>query len=317
MEHINLNKLSLKEKIAQMIIVNGNSFDKRFGELGVGGIFLDDLNTKQEYKETIRKYQRNSQIKLFVATDMEGYWNPFKNFYKSKTFGEIKTPKDAYFLGKEHGKILKELGFNLNFSPVVEVRNNVWPGRSFRGTLKEVKEKIRQYVKGLHKEKIFAVAKHYPGGSMIKDPHWFKFKTKIHKEDLELFDETIKSGIDMIMIGHPIVYGAINSENKQCTVSKKIILGLKRKFNGLIVTDAVTMMGLRWSYLFNFKKVYPELVKAGNDLLLDSSKFSIYSKILKRVNEIENAVKKKEILEERINESVKRILSVKGYKVID
>ncbi len=316
MEKINFSGLSLKQKISQMIIVNGNVFDKRFTGLGVGGIFLDNLKTKKEYKETIAKYQNNSKIRLFVATDMEGYRNPFKNFYKSKIFGKIKNRKEAYFLGKEHGRILKELGFNLNFSPVVEIRNNVWPGRNFRGSLKEVKEKIKEYIKGLHKEKILATAKHYPGGSMVRDPHWLKFKTQVYKEDLELFDCAIKSRADMIMVGHPIVYGAVDSGGKQCTVSKEIVFGLRKKFNGLIITDAVTMLGLRWSYLFNFKKAYPELVKAGNDILLDTIKFSTYSKILKRINEIEKAVERGEISEERINESVRRILREKGYKTI-
>ena len=60
-------------------------------------------------------YQNNSKIKLFVATDMEGYWNPFNNFYNSSSFGDINSREESYNLGKEHGKILNELGFNLDF----------------------------------------------------------------------------------------------------------------------------------------------------------------------------------------------------------
>ena len=77
----------------------------------VGGVFLDKENSKEDYKKTTGFYQSNSKIKLFVATDMEGYWNPFNEFYKSKNFGEINSKEEAYELGKEHGEILKELGF--------------------------------------------------------------------------------------------------------------------------------------------------------------------------------------------------------------
>ncbi len=68
---------------------------------------------------------------------MEGFWNP-PPFHGSKNFGEIKTGEEAYELGTSHGKILKELGFNLDFSPIVESRNTVWPGRTFTGLNEEI-----------------------------------------------------------------------------------------------------------------------------------------------------------------------------------
>jgi len=316
METINLSEMGLKEKIGQLIIVKPNGLKRDYvSELNVGGIFLQEMKTKEKYKKTISFYQNLSKIKLFVAADMEGYWNPFSRFYKSKAFGEIKSEKEAYSLGKEHGKILKELGFNLDFSPIVEVRNKVWPGRSFTGPQKEVEEKISGYLKGLREEKIFSTAKHYPGGSMVKDPHWFKYKTKIYPQDLNYFNYAISRKVDTIMIGHPIVYGALDSKGKQSTISKEIIGNLREKFSGLIITDAVTMLGLRFSYFLNFKKVYPDLILAGNDIILDTHHNSSYRSIKKRIKEIEKAVSKGKISEKRIDESVKRILEKKGYRI--
>ena len=316
-KEISLTNMTLQEKIGQLIIIKPEKLDKRYlEELYIGGIFLNKGSAREDYKKPIEFYQNNSKIKLFVATDMEGYWNPFEEFYKSKNFGEIKSKEEAYELGKEHGEILKDLGFNLDFSPVVEIRNKVWIGRSFTGSEGEISEKISYYIKGLHSENIFATAKHYPGGNLVKNPHLIKYKVNSTKQELEMFDAAINSGVDFIMVGHPIVYGAVDSKGKQATISKEVISPLRNKFEGLIITDAVTMMCLRISYLFNFKKVYPDLILAGNDIIVDTHVNSGYKKIKKRISELEKAVEKGEISEERIDGSVQRVLETKGYKVI-
>lgn len=314
---INLSQLTLDEKIGQLMFVKPEGLNKKYlDELNIGGIFFNNLRSKEEYKNYISFYQDKSKIKLFVATDMEGYWNPFFNFYNSSSFGEISSGDQAYNLGKSHGEILNELGFNLDFSPVVETRNEVWPGRAFTGSKEEIKNKISGYIKGLHEENIFVTAKHYPGGSMIKNPHLVKYRTEIFEEDLEYFDYAISQKADFIMVGHPVVYGFVDSKGKQASISSEIIQPLKEKFNGIIITDAVTMLGLRVSYLFNFKTVYPQLILAGNDIILDTHKNSKYKSLIKRRDELKKSVLEGKISEERIDESVKRILEIKGYRVV-
>lgn len=312
-EIINISSLSLGEKISQMIIVRGDKFDERFLSLGVGGIFLDQKQTREDYINLISKYQNNSKIRLFVSTDMEGYWNPFK-FYQTKNFSQIKNKQEAYNLGKEHSKILKETGFNIDFSPVVETKNKVWPGRSFNGNVSEIKEKIEGYITGLQENGILATAKHYPGGSLIKNPHIFRVKAEISNEDLEFFDVAIENNISAIMISHASVYGVIDSKGKQCTISEAIISGLRKKFKGLIITDEINMLGLKWSYLFSSDKVYIDLINAGSDIILD---FSSYKKVDERLAEAKKAAENGRISEEKINEHVKRILEKKGYKVLE
>jgi beta-N-acetylhexosaminidase len=314
-QEINLSQMPLKEKIAQMIMIRGDNFDSRFTELKIGGIFLTQQKTEEDYKKLIEKYQSKSKIRLLVATDLEGYWNPFP-FYNSKSLSEIKTKEEAYNLGKEHAQILKNLGFNLDFSPIAEEKNTVWPGRSFTGSHEEIKEKISFYINGLQDNKIMATAKHYPGGSMIKDPHKFKVMAKIEESDLDLFNEAIKNNVSAIMIGHPMVSGAIDSKGKQSTVSKEVISTLRKDFSGLIVTDAISMLGLKISYLFRSNGLYVDLVSSGNDLILDLPlKFSNYNRVKNGINAIEKAVKKGKISQERIDVSVKRILERKGYLV--
>jgi beta-N-acetylhexosaminidase len=317
METINLSEMSLEEKVGQLLIVRPTDLDQNYlDKLYVGGIFLSKQTTKEEYLEFVNFYKDNSKIDLFIAADMEGYWNPFSEFYESKSFGEINSSEEAYSLGKEQGKILNELGFNLDFSPVVEVRNNVWEGRSFIGTDEEISEKISKYIEGLHSEDIFATAKHYPGGNLVKNPHLIKFKVNATKQELNMFDVAINSKVDFVMVGHPVIYGELDSNGKQATISPEIIQPLKQNFDGLVITDAVTMIGLRISYLFNFKKVYPDLIRAGNNIILDTHVNSNYKKIKKRRDEILKQAKTDENLLKRIDESAKKILEKKGYEVV-
>jgi beta-N-acetylhexosaminidase len=319
---ISLSKLSLDEKIGQMVIVKGGIFEQEFLKLFIGGIFFSSsrelVGSEKEYKKLILKWQENSKIKLFVSGDVEGYWNPLK-FYNGKIFGDIKNKKEAFDLGKEQGEIMRKLGFNINFSPICEIKNNVWPGRSFEGSQEEIRGKIINYIKGLHSEKILATAKHYPGGSMVKDPHKISFKARTSKEELSLFDSAIKNDVKAIMIGHPIAYGVIDSNNKPSTLSKELILNLRKKFNGIIITDGISMQGLSSFYKGKgLYKSYPDLVSAGNDIILDITPSKGYgNRIRKGINEIKKEIVNGNISEKQINDSVKRILKLKGYQVIN
>lgn len=313
---INLSEMSIEEKIGQLMVIKPQGLNLAYlEELHVGGIFLNNKKTEENFTKSIEFYQNNSKIKLFVATDMEGYWNPFP-FFNSKNFGEINSKEEAFNLGKEQGEVMKSLGFNLDFSPVVEIRNKVWKGRSFTGSDEEIKEKIKEYISGLQSQGIFATSKHYPGGNMIKNPHLLRYRVKTNSSELGMFATSYDAGVDFVMVGHPVIYGEIDSKGKPATVSPEVINYLKKDFEGLIITDAVTMMGLRLSYLFNFKKAYPDLILAGNDIILDTHIRSGYSVLKKRRDEIIKSVEKGKISEERIDESVKKILEKKGYNVL-
>jgi len=213
-DNIDLNNLTLKQKIAQMFIIQGNEKNLDLTEFNVGGIILGEFKTKEDYKKLISEYNNKSKIKLFVSADLEGYWNPFHNFAKFPNADEIKTKEEAYELGKEHGEILKELGFNLNFAPVAEIKDNVWKHRAFLGNTSEISGKINYYVKGLQEQGILATLKHYPGGSLnIKDPHLQIVKSEISQEQMEVFNSVL-TNTSSIMIGHAIDSGEINSNGK-------------------------------------------------------------------------------------------------------
>jgi len=308
---INFNSLTLKQKIAQMIIVRGDGYDKDFVKLNIGGIHLDRQNSEESYKGCIENYQSNSRIKLFVTTDLEGAWNPFRRLgeeYSFPTISEIETKEEAYNLGLRHGKILKELGFNLNFAPVSEFEDKVYGGRVFSGTKEEVKEKLEGYILGLQ-ENVLGTCKHYPGKGMIKNIHWSSDRQEISKEDLGLFEDCIKNNISAIMVGHQIVSGELDSDKKPSSVSKEIISNLPERV--LIISDEINMLGLRMFYFFNKRKMYKDLINSGENIILD---FSVTPKsVYSLIEKLEKEVEKGEINEDTINKSVRKILLAKGY----
>ena len=307
------DSLTLKQKIGQMIIIRGN--DKKNIELmrlNIGGIFLSKQDSEADYRNLIKKYKENSKIELFVSSDLEGAWNPFSKFRDFPSFEDIKNKSEAYEIGLEHGEILKELGFNMNFAPVAEFFDESYGGRVFSGSKEEIKEKLENYIKGLQKN-VAGTCKHYPGKGMIGNLHLRKDKQEVTLDDLELFETCFKNNISNVMIGHQIVSGEINSKRKPASVSREVIESLKEKgFNGLIISDEVNMLGLRSFYLKK-ENMYKELINSGENLILDFELNARSAYAL--MNEIEKMIRNKEIDEEKINLSVKKILKAKGYVI--
>jgi beta-N-acetylhexosaminidase len=307
---IDFSSLTLKQKIAQMIIVRGDFEDTQFTNLNIGGIFLDKQKTNEEYSKLIMAYQKTSKIKLFVSTDLEGAWNPFNNFKDFPKFSEINSSNEAYNAGFEEGKLMKEIGFNLNFAPVAEFNDEVYGGRSFNGSKEEIKEKLISYILGIQKN-VFGVCKHYPGKGLIKNTHWTRDYEEISLEDLELFQTCFENNISGVMVGHQITYGAVSSEGRPSSVSNEVIKTIPK--NILIISDSINMMGLKSYYFLNKGKMYADLINSGENIILDLNSNS--GEIYKTINLVEDMVKKKLISENKINEDVLNILKLKGYEV--
>lgn len=312
---VNLSSLTPKQKLAQMIIVRGDKKDLDFTKLNVGGIFLDRQDSEQEYKRLIDQYQENSKIKLLISTDLEGAWTPFrKNVQEYQIFpkfSEINSSEEAYEVGHRHGILLDSIGFNINFAPVAELSDSAYGGRAFQGTNQEIKEKIESYIQGLQ-ENVLGTCKHYPGNSLNVNLHFRNSVETITQEDLDLFNTCINNDIAAIMVSHQIAEGVISSENKPSTTSPELIQTLKN-FKGLIIADEINMLALKNTYP-NKRELYAELINAGNNLILD---FELNSRELNELlNELEIDLKNKAISQEKVDDSVRKILEMKGYKVL-
>lgn len=312
---LHFDSMTLKQKIAQMIIAYGREdYNDEYQKLLIGGIYVVSASSKDDATRISTHFQNGSVIQMFVTADLEGCWNPFLKFFKSPTLLEIENASEAYQLGKEHGRILNETGFNVNFAPVVDLDDNVWKCRNFPGTPEEISEKALAYIRGISEYGILTTVKHYPGKTLTDiDPHKNIDRKNISEKDLYPFLVSIENNVPGIMVSHIIANGTLDSEGKPAVVSEKLLEDLRGEYEGLIVTDEINMLGLK-DYYSDIDQMYIDVFKADNDIILN---FDYHiENITHMISVVENAVLSGVISEDRIDDSVTRILKAKNVNFI-
>ncbi|MET0959132.1 MAG: glycoside hydrolase family 3 N-terminal domain-containing protein, partial [Psychrobacillus psychrotolerans] len=191
--------------------------------------------------------------------------------------------------------------------------NPIIGDRSFGKDAQKVSELGIQTMEGIQSEQVIPVIKHFPGhGDTAVDSH--KELPIIQKslkdlQGLELipFKKAINHGTEVVMTGH-ILLPKIDP-TYPASLSEKIIKGILRKqlgYEGIIITDDMTMKAI--VNTFEIGEAAVSAVKAGNDIVLVAHD---YANVIKAKDAILQAVKTGEISEQRIDESVNRILSIK------
>lgn len=279
-------------------------------------------------------------MKPFFAVDEEGGIvsrigsNPEMGMKKQPPMGEIGAsgdPAEAYRVGSELAEGLSGLGFNLDFAPVADVNTNpdnpVIGSRAFGSDPKLVADMVAQEVSGMQAGGVSACLKHFPGhGDTATDTHT-GFASVSH--DLERlrtvellpFKAGIDAGADMVMVAH-ISLPEITGGDEPASISPEIVNGILRNemgYSGVVITDSMIMQALYDKYTLAEASVLS--LKAGVDILLfqtpeandrgtPSQQFeAAYQAVL-------TAVEQGEITEERLNESVLRILDLKFRRSI-
>ncbi|CAL9282551.1 glycoside hydrolase family 3 protein [Streptomyces sp. SudanB66_2053] len=222
---------------------------------------------------------------------------------------------DARTAGRISGTELAALGIHQNFAPVADVNvnpaNPVINVRSFGADAHEVGRMVAAQVTGYQRAGVVACAKHFPGhGDTGQDSHTELPVITHTREEWERIDAppfraAIAAGVDSIMTAH-LQVPALDPSNEPATLSPTILQGVLRGelgFDGVIVTDALNMTGVRTKY--GDDRVPVLALKAGVDQLLFPPDIDVaYHGVL-------SAVRTGEITEERLDESVLRILRVK------
>ncbi len=312
---IYLDSMSLEQKIAQMVIVGGIKDNYwPWKNMQVGGIHLFALQTENIFNNTIIDFQYGMPVPFFVTADLEGCVTPFAAIRNFTSASEIKTIGEAYETGFKEGAFLKHLGFNLDFSPVVDLQDQIWKCRSFPGNEKQIAELAEAYISGLQAQGIMATAKHYPGKTLeVKDPHKYIVTANIDEKDLYPYRYLADKGkVDAIMVSHLITSGAIDSEGIPSVVSPKVIGEIKQNYSGLIISDEIHMLGLKKFYETT-DEMYIAVFRAGNDIILDFD--SDPNEVYRMIQVVKKAVEEGEISEEQIDASVTKILQAKGFIV--
>lgn len=337
-----LQTLSLDEKIAQLFVV-GTSKNSDFESLKKyqfgGYLFFKDFftnKTADQVKKQINNFQASSNIALLIAVDEEGGKvvrvssstklrnEPFKSpseLYEEGGFERIK--KDTI----EKSIFLENLGINLNFAPVVDISENEKDYMHER-TLQQGKEQTIAYAETVISAskgyKVSYTLKHFPGYGSNKDTHKEtsideRTYEEIYQNDLEPFRAGIKEGAEVVMVSHNTVSSI--DDTYPASLSKPIheLLRKDLNFSGIIITDAINMGAISEKYKTSDAIV--SAILAGNDMMIISIDKSTTDKITKTkvtyetaIKSVRDAVQNGKITEERINESVKRILAWKYLK---
>ena len=338
-----LHKLTLQEKIGQVFMVWC-----RAGFLNVESPeYLQLRDTMQKYHigsfamtvhvdgpfllrtgpyeaaELLNGLQRDSKLPLLFAADFErGVSMRLVGttiFPHAMAFGADGSVADAEMFGRITGEEARAIGIHWNFFPDADVNSNpanpIINTRSFGEDPKEVGDLVAAYIKGAHEAGMLTTVKHFPGhGDTATDSHLGVASVNVdrtHLDTIELppFREAIAAGVDSVMVAHVTVPALDPDPSHVATISPAVVTDLLEKqlgFKGIIVTDALDMAGLTKLFANDIGRAAVEAFKAGNDLLLIPADLpASYTAMLK-------AVQSGEISHQRLDQSVLKILKVKG-----
>ncbi|MCD2500583.1 beta-N-acetylhexosaminidase [Clostridium sp. NSJ-145] len=333
-----IDSMTLEQKIGQLFIVGfeGDIINDEIIDLvnnqEVGGLIyfsrnVVDSNQIITLNNEIKDIKKD--IPLFISVDEEGgvvsrVPDEFLKLPSSGYIGKFDDENLSYNIGSIISKELKSLGFNMDFAPVLDIdsnpNNTVIGERAFGNNADIVSKLGIKTMEGLRDGGIIPVVKHFPGhGDTDIDSHYglpIVTKTLEELNNLEFipFKNAIENGADVVMVSS-IILSSIDSEYP-ATMSKKVttdILRNKLNFDGVIATDDMTMGAIMDNY--NLTDAVIMAINAGNDLILVCHG---YDDIIKSISAVKDAVSSNIISEERIDESVYRILKLKEkYRVND
>lgn len=332
-----VNKLTLKEKIGQMIIAGfdgttSSNAKTLINNYKLGGVILFGTNIKNPNQlvnltNEIKTYNKSNKVPLMISVDQEGgrvnrMPSPIINTPSARTIGNKNNGNYSFNIGNVISKELSSFGFNTDFSPVLDIQSNpkntVIGDRSFGTTSSVVTKNGESMVEGIRKGNIIPVIKHFPGhgdtsiDSHLELPVVNKDLASLKKFELIPFSNAIKNHADMVMVAH-ILVKKVDSKYP-ASMSKAVITDLLRKqygYNGVVITDDMSMGAIAKHY--NLSNAAVTSINAGSNIILighgNQNVKTIY-------NSIYSAVKNHKISEDTINKSVYKILSLKQkYKL--
>jgi beta-N-acetylhexosaminidase len=260
-------------------------------------------------------------LPVLISTDQEHgivcrVGKPATLFPGAMAIGAGRSRTDARALGRIAGQELRAIGVRQNYSPVADVNvnpaNPVIGVRSFGAEPDAVAGMVTAEVAGYQRSRVAATAKHFPGhGDTAVDSHYgfpVITHTRAQWEQLDAppFRAAIRAGIDSIMTAH-IMVPALDDSGDPATLSRPILTGILREelgYDGVVVTDALDMKGVREKY--GDDRVPVLALKAGVDQLLYPPDLDL------AWNAVLNAVRDGELTEARLDESILRVLRLKA-----
>lgn len=294
-------------------------------EFKVGGIiyFKKNIQNAEQIKEMITTTQSYSETRLFFGVNEEGgdvssvaAKVDVADVETAETLGQNIATDATYETGKTIGSYLKELGFNVNFAPVADVKtdaeNKLLGDRSYGSEASNVAAHVGAMVKGLEESGVSAGVKAFPGiGSANKDPEDGLAITERTLEEMQnaeflSFQSAITENADFIMVSNVAAPNLIGGAYTPSCLDKTIVKNILREqlgYEGIIITAPLSEVAITDYYTASEATVMA--IKAGADMILMPASFEeAYYGLLAEVLD-------GSISEERIDESLLRIYKVK------
>jgi len=326
-----LKKLSLREKIAQMMVYRMNmkfmNYEsdewKEVEELiqsdgiGILHIWFGEAGTALTL---LNEMQKQSKVPILVEADIESglgrRYSGAVTLPPMMAIAATGNPRYGYEAGRISAIESRAVGIHFNLAPVVDVNNNpknpIINTRSFGENPDSVFRYSKEFIKGLHDNGMLATAKHFPGhGDTETDSHSALAQipsdsSRLWSTELPPFKSVIESGVDAIMVAHVNAPDYQQNADDPATLSSFWIQDILKKelgFKGTVITDAMGMGGIVKNYSDSYALI--ATLKAGSDIIIQNNQMK------KSIDLIEQAVLDGIISEDRINASAYKILKMK------
>ncbi|MEY8716535.1 glycoside hydrolase family 3 protein [Francisella philomiragia] len=299
---------TLEEQVGQMIMVGfyGTVISDKspivyeIKNYKIGGVILldhekgnirniENSNQLKKLTKSLQKYTKdNGLLPLFISIDQEGglisNLKEEKGFYllsnmSEKQLGELKDNVLAETQAYEQGQLMKSLGINLDFSPVVDLDINPnnpaigLLGRSFGRDASLVVGMAQSQINGYHSANIMCTLKHFPGlGSASANTDFSDADVTSSWSSKELVPYKHLINMDhpcqFIMVTH-LINKKLDKTEELASLSKTIVTDLLRKklnFQGLIITDNLDAKAITNRY--SISDAVRKAILAGNDIVL-------------------------------------------------
>ncbi|MFD9957930.1 glycoside hydrolase family 3 protein [Amycolatopsis sp. NPDC058986] len=266
-----------------------------------------------------------AHIPLQIGTDQEGgtvtrMGSPATEFPNAMAISAGRSTDKATAAATILGHELRAVGINQDYAPDADVNSNpanpVIGVRSFSGRPDLASQFVAAEVKGFQDsgwptETVSSTAKHFPGhGDAATDSHHSlpridRTEQQWRETDVPPFKAAIKAGIDSIMSAH-IQFPSLDPSGEPATLSKPILTGKLRDelgYQGVVITDSLMMDGVRERH--SDAEIPVLALKAGVDQLLMPANLDL------AINSVLTAVRSGELTEQRVDESVLRVLKLK------
>lgn len=296
-----LAAMTTEEKVGQLFLARcpETGAAEAIQNYHLGGLVLFDRDfdsqTPDSLRRKLRDYQSAADIPLLIAVDEEGGTVTRVSSHTAFRASRFASPRELYAQGgmelvleteREKAQLLGGLGINVNLAPVCDISTQSG-AFMYRRSLGQSTEITGQFVAGavetMQSQGVAAVMKHFPGYGNNADTHVgittdTRSLESLERADLQPFFDGIAAGGNAILVSHNIVTALDADAPASLSQAVHRYLRLAMGFEGVIMTDDLSMEAITQRYGAGEAAVLAVL--AGNDLLCSTDYKTQYRAVL-------------------------------------